>query len=305
MSQACKYNTREFAPFTSGKKKIKPQPTDDWKVTTGGFKSSTDVLNLTSAKLGQTVYDIGSHSFFKFMKEENVTMNGDEIVGSFAIGTQRVLRKESDYLATMATVNERKSTVIPKKDMILGHRYETVCGSTFVFAGTRYMVKSIHNVNGLKATKMKKYYLSYNGKASYWTPSISDVTAKKVVKDLGKAREEDFLDKEIKAHFDKKGEILFIAKESEKVEYEVIWGQVETTLTNRHNANFTEFIEKDGFIYRKNTEGYGYRFSYDLLEENDGVWALSATKQQIKVDRYEPEKTLGGYKSVIPAWVKK
>lgn len=298
--QACKYNTKEFATFTSGKKKIKPQPTDDWRVTTGGFKNSNDVLNLTSAKLGQTVYDIGSHSFFRFMKDENVTMNGDKIVGSFAIGTQRVLRKESDYHDTMSKITERKSTIIAKKDMIPGHEYETVCGSTFIFAGTRYFVKSVINKSGIKTTQNKKYYLSYIDEKYY--KKVQDVTSKKVVKDLGLKKDKEFLDNEIEKYI-KKEKILFSSETLEKIQFELTWEETHENLNDGYNRITPDYIiNTNGFVFQRVNNNW--KVQYKLLQENDKGILVTIDTNDITYDSYDDRKALVDYKSVVPKWVK-
>ena len=108
-------------------------------------------------------------------------MIGDKILGSYVIGQQRVLRKESDYLETMATKVQRVSTSIDKKDWIIGATYETACGEVLTYLGFRY-VQSI-SVTGrydnakISFTKLvKKHYARNNN--GY----IVDVTARKFVK---------------------------------------------------------------------------------------------------------------------------
>jgi len=302
--QACKYNVKEFAEFTSGKKKIKPALTDDWQVTTGGFRNSNDVLNLTSRKLSQTIFDIDSSKFFDFMKKEDVTMKGNDIEGSFAIGTQRVLRKEVDYLATMSKITERKSAVIAKKDMILGHEYETVCGSTFIFAGTRYFVKTVKSKTGIRLTKNKKYYLSFG---TGYLGNIHDVTSKKVVKDLGIKRDKVFLDKEIEKYISKKNNnVLFSSEISEKQSFTLTWVKCDISLFNKHlnfNGSTIYIKNKDGFVYMRNTDReWSYKKYYSLLQEDsENKWEI--TNEDIIIDEYEIANIDKTLESVIPKWI--
>jgi len=307
MAESCRYNIKEFAPFTSGKKRIKPALASDWEVSTGGFQCSNDVLNLYSPSLNQRIFDIYAPGFFNFMKNEGVTMNGDKIVGSYAIGSGRVLRKEEDYLATMATVTERKSIIIAKKDMIVGNKYETVCGSTFIFAGTRYFIKGINNKSGIKLTKNKKYYLSF-GTSNWQTKSkISDVTSKKVVKDLGPSKKIEELDKAIEHHIKVTKDIIFCSEKLEKPIIEMDWEETNIKIISKSGSYYDTktpdyMMDNDGFVWNKENDNYSYKVKYFLLQEDDNGTIVKGT-DYFTLDTYDNNtERLKNFKSVQPVW---
>lgn len=294
--EACKYNVGEFKPFVSGKKKIKPEVSDDWEVFTGGFAKSTDVLNLTSPKLDQTIFDINSTKFFKFMLDEDVTMNGNKIVGRFVIGSQRVLRKEEDYKATMATITERKSTMIPKSDFKVGYRYETVCGSTFIFAGFRYIIKEVKSKTGIKCTKLTKTYLAL-GTSDYWNKSgISNVTSKKIVKELGFVQEESYLDSKIAEYTSiQQNKVIYCSKENTKPEMRLEWEERYTG-----GANVPEFVQnKEGYVF-KQSHYHHSRYIFVLVDGIDGLTYDSEFTVEYQTGYYAKENKVI---PVIPRWV--
>ena len=266
----CKYNVKEFQTFVSGKVRIKPQLADDWVVFTGGFKNSSDVLNLYSKTLEQKIYDCGSDKFFKFMLDNNVTMNGNKIVGKFVIGSQRVLRSEADYQATIGTISERKETLIPKVDWIPGHKYETVCGSNFIFAGIRYTKRIISSKNGLKISNEKKAYFSV-GKGNCWPKhGIEDISTKKVVKDLGANQLPGNLEDKFES-YGKTKDILYISKEKSNREFKLRW-TIDKNIS--YGYRIPDYITNaEGDMFRRTTSKDSWQDNtFVELEEKDGNW---------------------------------
>lgn len=282
--QACKYNTKEFAPFVSGKKRIKPQLTDDWEVFTGGFQKSTDVLNLSSKKLNQKIYDCGTRKFFEFMLDHNVTMSGNEIVGTFVIGSQRVLRSEADYEATMGVIKERKQTLIPKSEWKSGHRYETVCGSTFNYIGMKYITRSVSNKNGIKLGKPTKNYLAVGVSSYYNASGIDNVTTKKVVKDLGFYTLAGTVPKKIKNLGTHDSNIVYISDTNEAPEFRMVW----TGGSTGYLGNY--IMDGAGFTYRKLQEKGGRGKDLYVVIEDDGKGNQVAGEEKIEVDTYYDRK---------------
>lgn len=295
--QGCRFNVHEFKEFTSGNKKIKPAVSDDWEVFTGGFRNSTDVLNLRSQKLGQTIYDISSDSFFKFMREENVTMHGNKIEGKFIIGMQRVLRKESDYLETMATVTERKSTMIDKGDLIVGNKYETVCGSHFVYAGARYVITQKQNPKKfvIELTKISKKHFKYAAKG--WRGNgISDLGNQKVVKDLGPSEDSERMTSLLENHLNS---AAFVSEERANPKLRLQWVPTKAG---------TYLMDPEGFVY-SNEGSNCYPYYRLMIEDSEGNYTLGsllASKYMRRKDtnswrnEYEPDTNVLTW--VQPMW---
>ena len=163
---SCKYNTAEFRQFISNHQKIKPAVTDDW-VLINETLNTTIGIALRSDKLDTTIYDISFRPFINFLKEENVVMNGNKIVGEFAIGVSRVLRKGSDFNETMTLRNGRLKNTITKNKLIVGKRYESLCGNEITYLGSRYVMTFQDDVyytgcyylyNDNKFSKIKKLH---------------------------------------------------------------------------------------------------------------------------------------------------
>lgn len=175
----CKYNLQEFKPFVSGKKKIIPAVSDDWELINASFASANGVA-MKSEKLNCTIYDLEFGTFINFLKTESVTMNGSKIVGSFAIGQRRVLRKGEDFDATMKTKTKRLSTNIPKKEWKIGYIYETACGEILTYVGYRYIQKIIPKRNtGIALSKLKKEFFAVDEKEN-----VSSVSNRKFVREV-------------------------------------------------------------------------------------------------------------------------
>ena len=174
---SCKYNIDEFKPFVSGKKRITPQVTDDWELKAESY-NTTDGVALYSPSLNTKIYDLNFRTFLDFLIRENVTMVGNKIEGRFIVGQARVLRKESDYLQTIATKEERTQVIIPKTDYVIGATYETVCGESITYLGERYVQTLFYSKSGAKWLKVTKKYLGRSGTFQ----RIVDVTSRKFVK---------------------------------------------------------------------------------------------------------------------------
>lgn len=130
----CDFNPRLFKPFTSKKTKIIPGMADDWEmipdqyVKIGGF-------SLRSVKLNQEVADISLTRFLKFCKEQNLTIEGLKLKGSFVVGNDRSVYTVDMFNTWKEKFDIRTEVIIDKKDLIPGHLYKTPCGAEIVYLG--------------------------------------------------------------------------------------------------------------------------------------------------------------------------
>jgi hypothetical protein len=118
------------------KTKIKPTFSETWSITAQSYnKNETCIL---SNEEGVSIADISIKRFFQFMKEQNLTMIGNKLVGKFIIGNDRSLYTEEMFNIWKEKFDKRVESEIDKKDLKEGYIYQTVCGSHLLFLGKRY-----------------------------------------------------------------------------------------------------------------------------------------------------------------------
>lgn len=153
----------------------------------GGF-------SLYSEKLNQRVADIELRRFLDFSGKYNLVIDSLKLQGEFIIGNDRSVYTRKMYDTWKEKYNKRVETIINKKDLIRGHRYETPCGSHFIYLG-RYKtinikdkldnnskmqmtsIKSIHlicDARGFNIQPLKQKVRKDEGFAEIWTPEKID-----------------------------------------------------------------------------------------------------------------------------------
>ena len=134
----CDYNPTLFKEFTSMKTKVKPALSTSWKLSAVSYSKNESCILKNDE--GVSIADISISRLLDFMKQENITMIGDSLQGNYIIGNDRSLYTEEMYNTWREKFQLRISTEIPKKELIEGHLYKTVCGSTLLFLGKRYIL---------------------------------------------------------------------------------------------------------------------------------------------------------------------
>jgi len=159
----CSYNVKLFKPFVSMKTKIVPAMADDWEIIPDTYRGN-DGFKLYSKKLNQTVADIDLRRFLNFSKKYNLIIDSLKLKGDFIIGNDRSVYTKDMYNKWKEKYEERTETNINKKDLIVGSKYETPCGSQFIYLGKYYNINFKKGYeNGLYIlTNIKSVYLISN-----------------------------------------------------------------------------------------------------------------------------------------------
>jgi len=180
----CNYNAKLFKRFTSIKKKITPELADDWKIQPKGYNTIGGMM-LRSEKLDQTVADIDMRRFLQFLEEQQLELKGLSIKGNYIIGNDRSFYTEEMYNTWKDKYEKKVSTEISKKDLIVGQEYESICGGTFFYLGSYYVIKhkskSIKNKDSYQVslTKQKLTHLVYVGDSYRYVQELKQKVVKK------------------------------------------------------------------------------------------------------------------------------
>jgi len=175
----CSYNVKLFKNFVSMKTTIKPQLSDDWEMVPDTYRSK-DGFKLYSKKLNQTVADIDLRRFLTFCKEQNLVIEGLKLKGEYIIGNDRSVYNLEMYSKWKEKYDKRTETIIDKKDLIPGRKYETPCGSQFTYLGKYniiFLKQRQEEGKDLQVTKQSYKHLIYSQGVS--------VLNQKVLKEIG------------------------------------------------------------------------------------------------------------------------
>lgn len=193
----CNFHDKLFTQFISNKNKIVPKVSDDWEIVNESM-NIRESMGLHSPKLNQSIYDISLRRFLEFLKDQNITIQGDKLQGEFVIGQDRSIYTKEMFQEWENKYNKRTETIIPKSQLIPGHKYLSVCGAEILYIGAWYMKNlKLENINGswprkevrIGESKMNVKHLAWggysisefeqNGYVSYKT------LTQKITKDLG------------------------------------------------------------------------------------------------------------------------
>lgn len=304
----CDFNSRLFKEFVSNKKKIKPQLSDDWEILNRSL-NTLDGIGLRSEKLNQEVYDISIRRFITLLNEFEIETRGGKLIGDFIIGADRSLYTGEIYAEWKSKFDERTETVFAKKDLIIGNRYKTVCGQTFIYLGMYYR-KSVResdisynsciNWNFKNMTKCSKHHYvqwdNYN--------SVEEIGSnRKVVAMVDKnvMTKEECVQKMIKLHYSSIVSIISENKISDTISFERVELEkagikklTELKKYGEYNVYFFKFKHKEG-VYMWDTEknysleyserGYGRynftprRYTFNLNNKNGITNSVPANRQ--------------------------
>jgi len=244
----CDFNVKLFKPFTSMKKKIQPALSDDWEMvpdtynTKGGF-------SLRSKKLNQQVADIDLRRFLQFSKEFDLVIKGLKLQGEFIVGSDRSVYTKEHFEEYNKRYNERinEGNFIPKKDLIIGHRYLTPCGAEFVYAGARYKTsfKTDHMGKTCKFSKPKRVH-TYISKRYDGKNFLEEIPSKyKFTKDLGVDKLASFIEN---ATFTNCGrtDVFFRKEKSDTVSFKEL--VIDSSMVRNYSARSFGMIEKNIFV---------------------------------------------------------
>lgn len=163
MSTYCDFNPKLFRPFTSMKVKVEPSLSDDWEIINEQY-NRIGGMGVYSKKLGIIIQDIDLRRFLRFCKEQNLTIVGNFLQGTFIVGNNRSIYTQSMFNEWKSKFDKRTAVIIPPKDYKIGHRYKTPCGAEVVYLGSRYVSKitEIGSNKALKINKVRKvHYIDY------------------------------------------------------------------------------------------------------------------------------------------------
>jgi hypothetical protein len=202
----CDYNPTLFKEFTSMKTKVKPALSSTWKLSAFSYRKNESCV-LSNAE-GIKIADISISRLLDLMKQEGITMIGDALQGTYIIGNDRSLYTEEMYNIWKDKFEQRISTEIPKKELIENHLYKTVCGSTMLYLGKRYIINVSRELNLTKGSweYLCVPYFNVETPAKRFT-NISKVN-QKAIEDLGLYTGESIIDWENTYHMEGAGQGL-------------------------------------------------------------------------------------------------
>lgn len=179
----CDFRGDLFKPFTSAKKKIVPQVSDDWYIIPKSY-NTVDGIGLRSPKLDQSIYDINMRRFIRLLGEYNIKTKGARLFGEFIISSDRDLYTGEMYNEWKDKYDKKIESVLSENDLIVGNRYKTISGLTFVYLGAYYsktikrdrVVIESNFLNNMTQCK-RKHYIIYDNKTF---PSVLESKVKVV-----------------------------------------------------------------------------------------------------------------------------
>lgn len=178
MSNYCDFNPKLFKPFTSKKKKIIPTMSDDWEIINESFRGD-DGLGIGSAKLNSEIHDIPVSRFLRFCKEQNISIVGNVLQGSYIVGNDRSIYTQEMFDKWKAKFDVRTEVIIKPVDYKVGHKYKTPCGMEVTYLGVRYMSKiknSLENFHTISNITKKHFIAGFK---------YAEILKQKFTKDLG------------------------------------------------------------------------------------------------------------------------
>ena len=184
----CDFNAKLFKPFISMKIEITPTLSSTWTITAKSYNKNESCI--LSNDEGVSIADISIKRFFQFLKEQNITLIGNKLLGTYIIGNDRSLYTVEMFNEWKEKFEKRVETLINKNDLIEGHMYKTVCGSTFLYLGKRNYISAKVKDTNVKLSKQGTEHFVF----SYFNPdrpnqndilSVPDRFKQKAVEDLG------------------------------------------------------------------------------------------------------------------------
>jgi len=261
----CDYNPRLFKEFTSMKVKVKPMLSNTWTLKAQQYRKTESCI-LSNAE-GTSIADISMKRLLQLMKEQNISLIGDKLIGTFIIGNDRSLYTEDMYNTWKEKYEERISTEIPIQDLIEGHMYKTVCGSTLVYLGKRYIINARIKDGIFKLSKpvVSQYCIPY------YDPRINSTSPskinQKVIEDLGPVQTERFNEWELKwlnesqkYGFSQNNNLMYISKNRPNIQGMSILYESTHNLFASSGYYYRVIQKNDKMYFAKGTGYYGNKY---------------------------------------------
>jgi hypothetical protein len=165
---------------------VKPTLSSTWSITAQSYNRNESCILSNDEDV--SIADISIKRFFQFLKEQNITLIGNKLVGTYIIGNDRSLYTVDMYNEWREKFDKRVETSINKNDLIEGHLYKTVCGSIFLYLGKRNYISARVKDTNVKLSKqgtayfILPYFDSMNISSS---DRIPERLKQNAVKDLG------------------------------------------------------------------------------------------------------------------------
>jgi len=265
----CSYNVKLFKPFISMKSKIVPAITDDWEIIPDTYRGN-DGFRLYSKKLNQTVADINLRRFLRFSKENSVIINSLKLVGNFIVGNDRSVYTLDMFNKWKEKYDKRVETIIDKKDLIVGSKYETPCGSQFIYLGKYYNInfkkgyeKGLYSIDNL--TKIKAIHLISNAEGS----NVSALSQKVKEKISGNVFDEERID-DIVENYRNRPNVGYVGKEkiiATKIKLKELELDESKEYNNRGKFEFAEIEYNNTKMILANLKSF-YGGTYKCMKEN-------------------------------------
>jgi hypothetical protein len=225
----CDFNPRLFKEFTSMKKKINPNMSDDWEIVPESY-NTTSGFSLKSKKLNQQVADIELRRFLLFSKEQNLTIIGLKLQGNYIIGNDRSVYTQEMFEKWKAKYEQRTETIINPEDYIPGHKYKTPCGSELVYLGQKYISylkqSEVKDKNFSIYTKPVKVHLivaasafdkdgnwGLRANSSYYNRATVGKLTQKFAKDLGEVLTQEQVNKYLEEFFELDNLLVYLSSD--------------------------------------------------------------------------------------------
>lgn len=278
----CSYNVTLFKPFVSQKTKIKPALASDWEMIPANYRGNSG-FKLYSKSLGQEVADIDLYRFLDFSKDQKLVIDSLMLQGEYIIGNDRSVYTRKMYDKWKGMFDKRVDEIIEKKDLIVGHSYETPCGSKFIYIGKFYNINfkaKLDDDDGFVLTKQKLVHLVADSVGGHPT-----VLNQKVRRDKG--MHSKWTDESIEKSLNKIRTTQHIAWMSkEKIQNpKIVLKEQEHEVKYHTESYWTYDFMKAKYngvetIFAKNWEGYSYNCS---VSDYDGYFkdAMKKYKDQL------------------------
>lgn len=280
-----KIDTKLFTGFTDDKKKVEPQLTNDWKIST---TYRNDAIKIYSAQLNIS-FDVGINQFLTDSLEKRLVIDTNTIQGTFIFDRYRKIHTEEEYHEWKTAVQMIEVNDIPKSDLIVGEKYELENGEKGIYLGTKYISRLASNKIKLdNISKISKKHLILIEKRYSKEIAFLD---KKVIKDLGKSNlTGKDIDNKLETFYEINKSICFFEDyKVENPEYDFI--EIEKTrdplvvqmnnelyVPRYYSKNFRESARN--FLPFENAIGRGETIG--INEQDSHSWHYSSTTGEIQ-----------------------
>lgn len=281
----CDYNPRLFKEFISMKTKIKPTLSSTWTLKAEQYRKLESCT--LSNEEGIKIADISIKRLLQLMKEQNVSLIGDKLQGTFIIGNDRSLYTEEMYNTWKDKFEERISTEIPLAELVEGNMYRTVCGSTLVYLGKRWFINANLKNERFKMSKPTCNHFcfaNYNANSSYGRKATK--LNQKVIEDLGPLSPAKLFNWEKKQLEDAQNNgfssggttLMYMSKEKPDMDNMVFTYEDAKQLFAGAYYGY-RIVQKDGKMYFATGTGYyGTRYRTMEIPENTFEFVIHSTE---------------------------